>query len=204
MDTPKPTAYVIDDDPAVRDSLSWLLASVDIAVESFASATEFLEAYRSERLGCVLVDVRMPGMSGLDLQEELIARNTDLPIILITGHSDVQMAVRAMKAGAYDFLEKPFNDQELLDLVQRAIEHNQETIHRRAEEDEFRGRLDLLSPREREVMGHIVAGEPNKRIAHNLGLSEKTIEAHRAKVMEKTQATSLADLVRMVTSLGAG
>jgi FixJ family two-component response regulator len=127
-----------------------------------------------------------------------------LPVIIITGHSDVQMAVRAMKAGAFDFIEKPFNDQSLLDLVQKAIEENQMMVRVRLEYDEIRERFDLLSPRERQVLEQIVAGEPNKRIAYHLGLSEKTVEAHRAKVMEKTRAGSLADLIKMATLLEAG
>ncbi|MDX9860785.1 MAG: response regulator transcription factor [Rhodospirillales bacterium] len=203
MGTPKPIVYVVDDDPAVRDSLRWLLSSIDLEVETFPSAPDFLAAYRPDQLGCILVDVRMPGMSGLELQEELAARATALPVIIITGHSDVQMAVRAMKAGAFDFIEKPFNDQALLDLVQKAIEENQVMVRARLEYDDIRKRFDLLSPRERQVLEQIVAGEPNKRIAFHLGLSEKTVEAHRAKVMEKTKAGSLADLIKMATLLEA-
>ena len=203
MGMPEPIVYVVDDDPAVRDSLRWLLSSVDLKVETFASAPDFLAAYRPDQLGCVLVDVRMPGMSGLELQEELTARATMLPVIIITGHSDVQMAVRAMKAGAFDFIEKPFNDQSLLDLVQKATEENQAVVRARLEYDDIRERFDLLSPRERQVLEQIVAGEPNKRIAYHLGLSEKTVEAHRAKVMEKTRAGSLADLIKMATLLEA-
>jgi len=201
MGMPEPVVCVVDDDPAVRDSLRWLLSSVDLEVETFASAQDFLAAYGPDRRGCVLVDVRMPGMSGLELQEELAARATMLPVIIITGHSDVQMAVRAMKAGAFDFIEKPFNDQALIDLVQKAIEENQAMVRARLEFDEIRERFDLLSPRERQVLEQIVAGEPNKRIAYHLGLSEKTVEAHRAKVMEKTRAGSLADLIKMATLL---
>ncbi|MBT3360275.1 MAG: response regulator transcription factor [Rhodospirillales bacterium] len=195
---------VVDDDPAVRDSLSWLLSSVDLEVATFASAQEFIDAYDPDQQGCVLVDVRMPGMSGLELQEELSARDTNLPVIVITGHSDVQMAVRAMKAGAFDFIEKPFNDQALLDLVQKAIEENRSTIQVQSQQNEIRNRFSSLSPREQEVLSQIVAGEPNKRIAFNLGLSEKTVEAHRAKVMEKTRASSLAELIKMATILAAG
>ncbi len=201
MATSDSIVFVVDDDPAVRDSLQWLLSSVDMKVETFASAQEFMMAYDPLQLGCVLVDVRMPGMSGLELQEELTARGTNLPVIVITGHSDVQMAVRAMKAGAFDFIEKPFNDQSLLDLVQKAIDENKATAQMRSEQEEIRQRFDLLSPRERQVLEQIVAGEPNKRIAFNLGLSEKTVEAHRAKVMEKTRAGSLAELIKMATLL---
>jgi len=203
MTTSESIVFVVDDDPAVRDSLQWLLSSVDMKVETFASAQEFIDAYDPKQLGCVLVDVRMPGMSGLELQEELAARGTSLPVIVITGHSDVQMAVRAMKAGAFDFIEKPFNDQALLDLVQKAIDENKQTVRMRSEQEDIRERFDLLSPRERQVLEQIVAGEPNKRIAFNLGLSEKTVEAHRAKVMEKTRAGSLAELIKMATILEA-
>ncbi|MBC8158951.1 MAG: response regulator transcription factor [Alphaproteobacteria bacterium] len=194
---------MVDDDPAVRDSLRWLLTSVDLDVAAFASAQEFIDAYDPDQQGCILVDVRMPGMSGLELQEELSTRGTNLPVIIITGHSDVQMAVRAMKAGAFDFIEKPFNDQALLDLVQKAIEENRATIRVQSQQNEIRDRFSLLSPREHEVLSQIVAGEPNKRIAFNLGLSEKTVEAHRAKVMEKTRASSLAELIKMATLLTA-
>ncbi len=199
----EPTVYVVDDDPAVRDSLRWLLSSVDLAVETFGSAQDFIDAYDTGKQGRVLVDVRMTGMSGLELQEELAARNTLLPVIIITGHSDVQMAVRAMKAGAFDFIEKPFNDQALLDLVQKAIEENKAIVRMRSEHEEIRERFNLLSPRERQVLEQIVAGEPNKRIAFTLGLSEKTVEAHRAKVMEKTRSGSLAELIKMATLLEA-
>lgn len=199
----EPIVFVVDDDPAVRDSLRWLLSSVDLHAETFASAQEFIDAYEPDQLGCVLVDVRMPGMSGLELQEELAARGTLMPVIIITGHSDVQMAVRAMKSGAFDFIEKPFNDQALLDLVQKALDENKLTVRTRTQKDGIRERFDLLSPRERQVLEQIVLGEPNKRIAFNLGLSEKTVEAHRAKVMDKTQAGSLAELIRMATQLEA-
>jgi two-component system, LuxR family, response regulator FixJ len=195
--------FVVDDDPAVRDSLKWLLSSVNMTVETFASAAEFLAAYRPEHTGCLLVDVRMPGMSGLELQEELRARSCNLPVIIITGHSDVQMAVRAMKAGAFDFIEKPFNDQSLLDLVQKAVDQSRQVSRELSEQAEIRQRLDLLSPRERQVLDLVTDGEPNKRIAFLLGLSEKTVEAHRAKVMEKTRAGSLAELIRMVTVVNA-
>ena len=181
--------------------MKWLLSSVDLEVETYASAQEFIDAYDPDQQGCVLVDVRMPGMSGLELQEELSSRGTNLPVIVITGHSDVQMAVRAMKSGAFDFIEKPFNDQALLDLVQKAIEENKATIQVQSQQNEIQDRFSLLSPREREVLSQIVAGEPNKRIAFNLSLSEKTVEAHRAKVMEKTRAGSLAELIKMATLL---
>ena len=198
-----PTVFVVDDDPAIRDSLEWLLSSVGMQVVTFGLAMEFLEKFEPTASSCLLADVRMPGMSGLDLQEELVARAINIPVIVITGHSDVQMAVRAMKAGAFDFIEKPFNDQALLELVQKAVEKSRTDARLSTEQTEFKARLNLLSPREAEVLGHIVDGKPNKQIAFHLGLSEKTVEAHRAKIMEKSQAGSLAELIRMVTLVGA-
>lgn len=192
------TVYVIDDDEAVRTSLDWLISSVNLPVRTFASARAFLDAYRSDEEGCVVVDVRMPGMSGLELQRKLAKTAAHLPIIIITGHGDIHMAVDAMKAGAFDFIEKPFDDQLLLDLVQKAVERSLVAAHDHALREEIARRLDLLTPREREVLDLIMLGEPNKRIALTLGICEKTVEAHRAKVMEKTQARSIAGLIRMV------
>lgn len=198
-----PTVFVVDDDPAIRDSLDWLLTSVGMRVVTYGSAVEFLDRFEPIGSSCLLADVRMPGMSGLDLQEELVARAIALPVIVITGHSDVQMAVRAMKAGAFDFIEKPFNDQALLELVQKAVDKSRSDAALGAEQAEFKARLALLSPRESEVLAHIVDGKPNKQIAYFMELSEKTVEAHRAKIMEKTRAGSLAELIRMVTLVGA-
>ena len=187
--------YVIDDDAAVRDSLEWLIEADDLAVETFDSAAAFLQRPEPDCPACVVVDVRMPGMSGLDLQRQLAAQRRELPVIVITGHGDVDMAVRAMKAGAVDFIEKPFDDRELLDRIRTALERSREAMDERAKTEIFRVRLNSLSPREHEVLDLVVAGKPNKVIAHQLGISEKTVEAHRARVMTKMQAKSFADLL---------
>ncbi len=201
MTTPEPTVYVIDDDKSVRDALDWLITSVDLPVKTFASSNEFLESYRPDQLGCLVVDVRMPGMSGIELQKKLAVRSDDLPIIIITGHGHVDMAVGAMKAGAFDFIEKPFDEQLVLDAIQRAIDKSVRDARHHSRQAEIRSRLDMLTPRETEVLNLIVAGEPNKRIAVKLGICEKTVEAHRAKVMEKMQAKSLADLMKICMSV---
>lgn len=199
-----PVVFVVDDDEAVRRSLCWLLGSVDMHAEAFASAPEFLNSITPAHAGCVLTDVRMPGPSGLDLQDELARRGIDLPVILVTGHGDVQMAVRAMKAGAFDFVEKPFNDRILLDLVQRAVAKNLADRQGQAERGDVRARIATLTPRERQVLDLVVAGEPNKGIAYRLGISEKTVETHRAHVMEKMEARSFAELMKLVLPLKAG
>lgn len=196
-----PTVFIVDDDDAVRDSLSWLMRSVGLAAESFGSAQAFLDACDPERPGCLVLDIRMPGMSGLDLQEKLHQRHIQLPIIIISGHADVPMAVRALKAGAFDFIEKPFNDQLLLDCVQRAIEKDLERRRELAEQADVATRLEQLTPREREVLELVVHGAPNKIISRELGVSLKTVEAHRARVMDKLQAGSAAELVRLVLSV---
>jgi len=191
------TVYVVDDDAAMRKSLRWLVESVGLKVETYSSALDFLDAANASMQGCLVLDVRMPGMSGLDLQEQLTAQHISLPVIIVTGHADVPMAVRALKSGAYDFIEKPFNDQVLLERVQRALEHGEEqrTIdQRRRMVDE---RIETLTPRERQVMEMVVNGMANKQVAAELGLSEKTIEVHRKHVMDKMQAGNVADLIRM-------
>ncbi len=193
--------FVVDDDQAMRDSLHWLMTSVNLPVKTFASAREFLDAFQPDWLGCLLLDVRMPEMSGLELQKEMSARSVDLPIIIITGHGDVQMAVSAMKSGAFYFIEKPFADQTLLDLVHKAMQQSVRLAERRAEEAETSRRFDLLTPREREVLGMIMAGETNRSIACRLGIGKKTVEAHRAKVMHKMQAKSLANLMKICITL---
>ena len=195
----EPTVFVVDDDPAIRDSLKWLIGSINLAVETFASANEFLDAYEPSRPGCLLVDIRMPEVSGLELQNELAARSIDLPIIVITGHGDVSTAVRAMKNGAMDFLEKPFNDQEVLDLVQKGIERGIEAAKIRSGQVEVLGKLAILTRREREVLDCLACGDSNKAIARKLGLSPRTVEIHRANVMAKMEAKSLVDLVLMLT-----
>ena len=194
-----PTVFVVDDDKAVRDSLAWLIESVSLPVRTFDSGRAFLdELDRADgRLsGALIVDVRLPEMSGLDLQDTLARRGVDLPVIVITGHGDVPVAVRAMKTGAFDFIEKPFSDQMLLDRVREAMErHNQ---HRRMADqlDELRARQARLSTRERQVMDLVVQGKLNKQIAAELDLSPKTVEVHRSHVMTKMEAGSLAELVR--------
>ncbi len=195
------TVFIVDDDEAVRDSLSWLMQSVGLNTESFPSADAFLKGFGGDRPGCLLLDIRMPGMSGLELQGILQEKGFRLPLVMISGHADVPMAVRALKAGAFDFIEKPFNDQLLLDTVQRAIEQDLEQRRSLAQIDEWRCRFDTLTPREQEVLESVVAGASNKQISNELGVSVKTVEAHRARVMDKLQADSLSQLVRMTLSV---
>jgi FixJ family two-component response regulator len=195
MPAPEPFVHVVDDEPAIRESLGMLLRSVGLKSRAYAGAHEFLDAWRPNGTECLVCDVRMPGMSGLELQEALNARNARLPVVLITGHGDVAMAVRAMKAGASDFIEKPFNDQVLLDAVNRALARARDG--QGSGRAEIEARLGSLTPREREVMLLVAEGRPNKVVATRLGLSTRTVEVHRAKLMEKMQARSLADLVRM-------
>ena len=201
MSKPEPIVCVIDDDEAVRQSLTWLISSIDLRVDAYASANDFLDQCKEIQVGCVITDIRMPGLSGLDLQKELTGRGINVPIIIITGHGDVQTAVRAMKAGAFDFIEKPFNDQLLLDLVNRAIAHSMSSTEESAQRAELRARHDSLTPREQQVLVLIAEGESNKRIAQQLKISDKTVEAHRAKVMSKMNPGSLAELIKMVISL---
>ena len=193
----EPTVFIVDDDQAVARSVRWPIESVQLKVETFASAQSFLDGYATTKPGCLVLDVRMPGMSGIELQERLTVQRIRVPIIFITGHGDVQMAVRAVQAGAFDFIEKPFNDQDLLDRIQRAISFDSEQRAR----DSLRARLSALlaslTPREREVLNLVVEGMSNKAVANTLGLSAKTVEVHRAKVMEKMHARSVADLVKM-------
>jgi two-component system response regulator FixJ len=198
----KPTVFVVDDDSAVRDALRFLMRSVGLTVEAFSSAAEFLDAYRDDRAGCLVLDIRMPGMTGLELQDKLIERRSILPIIFITGHGDVPMAVEAMQAGAMDFIQKPFRDQDLLDRIHQAIDKDAKTRQSLGELAAIRMRLASLTPREREVMDLVVHGKANKVIAGDLDLSQRTVEIHRARVMEKMEASSLAHLVRMVLEVG--
>jgi FixJ family two-component response regulator len=195
------TVYVIDDDAAVLDSLRWLLESVRLPVKTFATATAFLAEAPSATHGCVVVDIRLPGMSGLDLQDRLNQMRLGLPVIIITGHGDVPVAIRALKAGAYDFLEKPFSDELLLDRVRGALQQNAQDRHDVEHQRAVLDRRDSLTPRERQVMDMVVQGKLNKQIAAELELSHKTIEVHRSHVMEKMAARSLADLVRMAVLL---
>jgi FixJ family two-component response regulator len=198
---PEPTVFIIDDDEAVRRFLSGLIASVGLNVETYASAQEFLDADEPSQPGCLLLDIRMPGMSGIELQKELASRNIRIPIIILTGHGNVQVAVHAMKAGAIDFIEKPFNNELLLDRIQMAVAESVDADTTRVRREQIIGRVELLTPRERQVLDIVAAGETNKGIARRLDISEKTVEIHRAKVMEKMQAKSLADLVKMVATL---
>lgn len=194
----KPTVFVVDDDPAVLHFLKGLISSVDLHVELFDSAQAFLDGYRDGCPGCLLLDIRMPGMSGLELQRELVAREVDLPIVFLTGHGDVQIAVSAMKAGAYDFVEKPFNNELLLDVLQKAVAEGLSAKKSRSEQAEITQRISLLTKRESEVMTLVASGDTNKGIARKLGISERTVENHRGNMMRKMQARSLAELVKML------
>lgn len=196
--TGDPIVYVVDDDASVRRSLRWLLESVDLTVYGCASAAEFLEVYDKSHAGCLVLDVRMPGMSGLDLQEKIKSEAIELPIVIVTGHADVPMAIRAMKTGAFDFIEKPFNDQLLLERVQEAIAQDAQIRQQTERRQELENRVQQLTPREREVMEAVVQGQSNKQIAKELGISLKTVEAHRAHLMQKMQADTLSRLVAMV------
>lgn len=189
--------HIVDDDEAMRDSLKWLLESRGLKVELYESGEAFLQAYDSSFCGCLVLDIRMPGMSGLDLYEQLQARSSTLPVIFITGHGDVPMAVSALKKGAADFIEKPFNDQEMLRLIQSCLEQDRNAAARRAESASVAQRLDRLTQREREVLQLVVAGKLNKQIADELGISIKTVEVHRSRVMQKTGTNSVAELVQL-------
>jgi FixJ family two-component response regulator len=196
-----PIVFVIDDDRMIRDGLQSLIRSVGLRVETFASAQDFLGAKRPDTAACLVLDVRMPGLSGLDLQLKLRDDGIPIPIIFITGHGDIPMSVRAMKEGAHEFLTKPVRGQDLLDAVQKALASDRALRQERREANEIRARFESLTPREKEVLELVVAGLLNKQIADRLGMSELTVKTHRAHVMEKTQAESLAHLVRMSEKL---
>lgn len=191
------TVHVVDDDAAVRDSLSFLLGSADIGVRTYASALEFLDQADAAASGCILTDIRMPGMSGLDLVQELKKRGLMRPVIVLTGHADVALAVEAMKAGVMDFIEKPFDDEALLSAVRTALARDEDGAEREARRAQIQERFTQLSPRERDVFDAIVAGESNKSAGLKLGISPRTVEIYRANVMEKMGARTLSDLVRM-------
>jgi len=193
-----PTVFVVDDDEAIRDSLEMLLKSVGLRVETFGTARQFLASHDAERPGCLLLDLRMPEMSGLELQDRLAKMDCLLPIIFITGHGDVPAAVSAMQAGAIDFIQKPFRDQDLLDRIQQAIERDAKIRLVLRDRTKIRSRMERLTPREAEVMELVVQGQANKAIAYDLELSERTVEIHRARVMRKMEAESLPQLVQMV------
>jgi FixJ family two-component response regulator len=198
-----PVVYIVDDDEAVRGSLRLLLKSVGLSPNAMGSAREFLAKYDPLQPGCLVLDVRMPEMSGLELQEQLNLQDAIIPVIFITGHGDVPMAVEAMQAGAFDFLQKPFRDQDLIDRIQRALEKDRSNRSTLTERNTIRERLESLTPREREVLTMVASGKANKVMASDLGVSQRTVEIHRARVMEKMGATSLAQLVRMVMDLDA-
>jgi FixJ family two-component response regulator len=197
----KPVVFVIDDSPSVRDALDSLIRSVHLNVQSFGSIEEFLQFIRPDAPGCIVLDVRLPGLSGLDFQREMAKSNIDLPIIFITGHGDVPMSVRAIKAGAIEFLTKPFRDQDLLDAIYLGIERDRSRRQASAIVAVLRGHFASLTARERQVMLKVASGRPNKQIAAELKLSEVTVKVHRRHVMRKMKAKSLADLVRMADKL---
>jgi len=196
-----PTVFIVDDDEAVRNSLRLLLKSVGLPAIALPTAQEFLSQYDPQQPGCLVLDVRMPGMSGLELQEQLNVRGAMIPVIFITGHGDIPMAVEAMQQGAFDFLQKPFRDQDLIDRIQRALVKDKANRAELSERSRLRERFESLTPREREVLDLVSSGKPNKIMAADLGVSQRTVEIHRARVMEKMHASSVAQLVRMVMDL---
>ena len=197
----QPIIFIIDDDEQVRNALILLMESVGLAIESYASAQDFLNNFDVAKAGCIILDVRMPGMSGLDLQARLTAEKIHPPIIIITGHGDVPMAVRAVTAGAVDFIEKPFNNQSMLDSVHKAIEVDAVQRGESSRLQDIETHYNTLTPREKEVLQSVIEGKRNKVIAYDLNISQSTVEAHRSKVMDKMSATSLSDLMRMAISL---
>ncbi|MDX1482393.1 MAG: response regulator FixJ [Woeseiaceae bacterium] len=196
-DLSEPTVFIVDDDAAIRRAMELLLSTVPVDCESYESAEAFLAAYSPERAGCLLLDIRMPGLSGLELQRRLNELDSPLPVIFITGHGDVPMAVEAMQQGAFDFIEKPFGDDDIIERIQLAFAADRRQRSRSAERSDIGERIARLTKREQEVMDLVVQGKPNKIVAYELGVSQRTVEIHRARVMEKMEARSLAELVRM-------
>jgi RNA polymerase sigma factor (sigma-70 family) len=199
--TQTPVVFVVDDDPSVRSSLKFLLSSVGLQVESFESAETFLQKKPPDVPSCLVLDVRLRGLSGLDFQRELAARNIRIPIVFVTGHGDIPMSVRAMKAGAIEFLTKPYRDQDLLDAVRIALEQDRARREQERDLTDLQQRFDSLTPREQEVISRVVSGMLNKQIAGELGTAENTVKVHRSRAMEKMNAQSFADLVRMIERL---
>ncbi|HBT33185.1 MAG TPA: DNA-binding response regulator [Pusillimonas sp.] len=198
------TVFIVDDDEAVRDSLRWLLEANGYRVKAYSGAEEFLNTYDADQVAVLIADVRMPGMSGLELQEELLARNAPLPIVFITGHGDVPMAVSTIKKGAVDFLEKPFNESDLRSIVARMLEQATEDAAKLQEQKSQQAILSRLTSREQQVLERIVAGRLNKQIAGDLNISIKTVEAHRANIMEKLEVTTVADLMKIALTRSEG
>jgi len=201
MPQPLPIVYIVDDDEGVRNSLRFLLKSVDLPSRALSSAREFLDSYVTDQPGCLVLDVRMPGMSGLELQQQLNLRGAVIPVIFITGHGDVPMAVEAMQHGAFDFLQKPFRDQDLIERIRRALQRDARSRSVLTQHARIRERLASLTPREHEMLALMIRGLANKVMAAELGVSQRTVEIHRARVMEKSGAGSLAQLVRMMLDL---
>ena len=202
MNGPNPTIFVIDDDASMRRALSYLLQSAGYKVETYSSAEEFLRREHYDGVGCIILDVRMPGLSGMDLQEKLMRSDYRMPIIFLTGHGELSMGVQAMKKGAIDFLTKPCDDEQLLGAVQSAIEKDVQARGSYEEKQEIRRRIELLTPRENEILHYVIAGMLNKQIAAKLGIAEPTVKIHRGRIMEKLCAESVADLVRLAGKAG--
>ena len=203
MTNKNPIVMVVDDDAGVRNAMRSLLKSVGLNSQLYGSAQEFLSTYSPSQPGCLILDIRMPGMSGLELQQELNLRGATIPVIFMTGHGDIPMAVEAMQHGAFDFLQKPFRDQDLLDRIQKAVARDAKLRESLSEHAKIRTRLDTLTEREREVLDLMILGKQNKSVAQDLGVSPRTIEIHRARVMEKMEAHSVAELVRMMLDIRA-
>jgi FixJ family two-component response regulator len=204
MSDPPPIVYVVDDDPSVRRAIKRLVESVGLHVELFSSAQEFLQAKRPDAPACLVLDIRLPGISGLEFQRELAEADVNIPVVFITGHGDIPMAVRAMKAGAVEFLPKPFRDQDLLDAIQMALDRDRTRRQHEAEVAGLRERFDSLTPREREILPLLISGLLNKQIAAEIGSSEAAVKVHRSQLTRKMGAESLADLVRMGARIGIG